>query len=129
MCVRSRVFATLLVPTESATMSWSVSILNAKHIMCCSLDNTALHADTNWFEFGWYSCPTCPPGGWDCSSFSLEDVAAATTGRTVDDVNRTLGCYSQYLTRKLNISENQLVNPATQTPLVPALVLCFAFEN
>ena len=83
----------------------------------------ALHADTNWFEFGWYSCPTCPYGGWNCSDFSLDDVATAANTRSVSDVNRTLGCYSQYLTGKLNISMNQLVNPATLAPLVRGSLL------
>ena len=70
-------------------------------------------------EFGWYSCPTCPPGGWDCSNFSLDDVAADTRSRGITASNRTLGCYSKYLIEKLNISANQLVNPATRAPLVP----------
>lgn len=74
---------------------------------------------TNLFEFGWYSCPTCPAGGWDCSAFSLQDVAADTAGRSVAEVNQTLACYSKYLIDKLNISENQLVNPATRAPYVP----------
>ena len=143
---------------------------------------------TNWFEFGWYSCPTCPPGGWDCSNFTLESgaemsfvchlilnsvrltfrltfnqlprqardkhrrsgqtegttqkrdvffvktailkrpfpgvltfvaVGENVTGKSVAEVNRTMGCYSKYLIDTLNISVNQLVNPATRKPLVP----------
>ena len=79
----------------------------------------AVCLSVSWFEFGWYSCPTCPPGGWDCSDFTLESVSESVTGKSVAKVNRTMGCYSKYLIDTLNISANQLVNPATRKPLVP----------
>ena len=34
-------------------------------------------------------------------------------------MNRTLGCFSQYLVKTLNISQNQLTDPATMRPVVP----------
>eukprot|EP01047_Picozoa_sp_COSAG01_P068701 COSAG01_NODE_9990_length_2281_cov_4.881302_1_plen_732_part_10 len=74
---------------------------------------------TNWFEFGWYSCPTCPPGGWNCSAFSLADVSLNVSGRSVGEVNASLACFSKHIISALNLSHNQLVNPATLQPLVP----------
>ena len=59
----------------------------------------------NWFEFGWYSCPTCPPGGWDCGAFKPTDISGlVATKANVAKTNQTLGCYSKWLVDTLNIS-------------------------
>ena len=69
----------------------------------------------NWFEFGWYSCPTCPPGGWDCGAFKPTDISGlVATKANVAKTNQTLGCYSKWLVDTLNISVR--VVPVQHTP-------------
>jgi hypothetical protein len=74
----------------------------------------------NWFEYGWYSCPTCPAGGWHCDDFKPSDISAITASKAnTAKVNQTLGCYSKWLVDTLNISHTQLYDPATMKPVVP----------
>ena len=73
----------------------------------------------NWFEYGWYSCPTCPPGGWDCKNFKPSDIQRQVSPSNLAEVNRTLGCFSKFLIDKLGFNKTQLYDPATMKPVVP----------